>query len=407
MHYTLMHKDIEVAALFLDETTGAIQKIDILYEEPHLPLGVAVKNGIVDRSALNAWWLDRSIPASRSGVRKALEILNLANTKMLLTRNFGLSLSDQYWIRPQGSDVQWGDINFFENPFSEDIGDALFGNEKKRVDFDFCSPDNTSDGFLKKRWKIINGRRCLMKTGSNPFMQQPFNEVIALIVAERLDILHVTYTLVWDDDLPYSVCDDFIGPDTELISAWRVMQTVRKENDTSVYQHYLNCCERLGIANILKSVDQMIVLDYIISNEDRHQNNFGLVRNADTLQWLGAAPLFDSGSSLGYDKLSGQILSGKGVDCKPFKKTHEEQIRLVSSFDWIEFECLRDLEDEMRAVFAKAGDYMEDARKDAIVTSVRRRIDSLHRLAVSGGSFRDNRAEDVEKDVAEEYHFRS
>lgn len=407
MHYTLMHKDIEVAALFLDETTGAIQKIDTLYEEPHLPLGVAVKNGIVDRSALNVWWLDRSIPASRSGVRKALEILNLANTKMLLTRNFGLSLSDQYWIRPQASDVQWGDINFFENPFSEDIGDALFGNEKKRVDFDFCSPDNTSDGFLKKRWKIINGRRCLMKAGSNPFMQQPFNEVIASIVAERLDIPHVTYTLVWDEDLPYSMCDDFIGPDTELISAWRVMQTVRKENDTSVYQHYLNCCERLGIANIRKSVDQMLVLDYIISNEDRHQNNFGLVRNADTLQWLGAAPLFDSGSSLGYDKLSGQILSGKGVECKPFKKTHEEQIRLVSSFDWIEFERLRDLEDEMRAVFAKAGDYMEDARKDAIITSVRRRIDSLHRLAVSGGSFRDNRAEDVEKDVAEKYHFRS
>lgn len=407
MHYTLMHKNTLVAGLFLDEVTGVIEKVDAIYDEKHLPVGVNVKNGIVDRSALNAWWLDRSIPASRSGVRKALEILNLANTKMLLTRNFGLSLSDQYWIRPQGSDVQWGDINFFENPFSEDIGDALFGNEKKRVDFDFCSPDNTSDGFLKKRWKIINGRRCLMKTGSNPFMQQPFNEVIALIVAERLDILHVTYTLVWDDDLPYSVCDDFIGPDTELISAWRVMQTVRKENDTSVYQHYLNCCERLGIANIRKSVDQMIVLDYIISNEDRHQNNFGLVRNADTLQWLGAAPLFDSGSSLGYDKLSGQILSEKGVDCKPFKKTHEEQIRLVSSFDWIEFERLRDLEDEMRAVFAKAGDYIEDARKDAIVTSVKRRIDSLHRLAVSGGSFRDNRAEDVEKDVAEEYHFRS
>lgn len=178
---------------------------------------------------LNAWWIHRSIPASRSGVRKALEILNLANTKMLLTRNFGLSLSDQYWIRPQGSDVQWAEINFFDHPFSEDIGEALFGNEKKGVDFDFCSPDNTSDGFLKKRWKIINGKRCLVKAGSNPFMQQPFNEVIASIVAEHLNIPHVSYTLVWD---------------------------------------------------------------------------------AETLQWLGAAPIFDSGSSLGYDKLPGQILSG-------------------------------------------------------------------------------------------------
>lgn len=403
MHYTLMHKNILVADLFLDEVTGVIEKADAIYNEKHLPVGVKVKKGIVDRAALNAWWIDRSIPASRSGVKKALEILDLANTKMLLTRNFGLSLSDQYWIRPQESAIQWGDINFFDHPFSEDIGEVLFGNEKKGVDFDFCSPDNTSDGFLKKRWKIINGKRCLVKAGSNPFMQQPFNEVIASIVAEHLNIPHVSYTLVWDVEQPYSVCDDFIGPETELVSAWRVMQTVQKENNTSVYQHYLNCCEGLGIADISKAVDQMIVLDYIIANEDRHQNNFGLVRNAETLQWLGAAPIFDSGSSLGYDKLPGQILSGKGVECKPFKRIHEAQIRLVSSFDWIEFEQLRDLEDEIQAVFAKAGDYMEDARKDAIVTSVRKRINQLQEFALSGSLFRDSLTYDVETDRAEEY----
>lgn len=39
----------------------------------------------------------------------------------------------------------------------------------------------------------------------------------------------------------------------------------------------------------------MIVLDYLIVNEDRHQNNFGVVRNAETLEYLGAAPIYDSG----------------------------------------------------------------------------------------------------------------
>ena len=62
--------------------------------------------------------------------------------------------------------------------------------------FDLRSPDNTSDGYLKKRWKIIGGKRCLLKAGSNPFMQQPFNEAAASLVAQRLGIPHVPYTLL-------------------------------------------------------------------------------------------------------------------------------------------------------------------------------------------------------------------
>ena len=77
-------------------------------------------------------------------------------------------------------------------------------------------------------------------------MQQPFNEVIASLAAERLGIPHVPYTLLWDGGIPYSVCEDFITPDTELVSAWRVMKSMKKGNSVSVYQHYLNCCEALG-----------------------------------------------------------------------------------------------------------------------------------------------------------------
>ncbi len=403
MKYTLMHKDVRVAELDIDEATGSIQKIDGLYDAAHLPVGIQVKKGIADRAALNEWWADRSIPASRSGIRTALETLHLQSTKMLLTRCLGLSLSDQYWIRPQDSSVGWSQVNFFDNDFSEDIGDVLLGKAVKSDKFDFHSPDNTSDGYLKKRWKIIDGKRCLIKAGSNPFMQQPFNEVIASKIMERLGISHVRYELMWDDGVPYSVCEDFITPDTELVSAWRVMQTQKKDNSTSIYRHYLNCCEQLGVRNIVQAVDRMIVVDYLIANEDRHQNNFGLVRDANTLTWLGAAPIFDSGSSLGYDKLTGQIMSGKGIECKPFKKTHEEQIKLVTSFDWIDFDSLKDVDKEILSVLNGAGDYMDEARKGAIAASVTRRIEHLKELAMSHHQVIDNTESDVERDVAENY----
>ena len=64
----------------------------------------------------------------------------------------------------------------------------------------------------------------------------------------------------------------------------------------------------------------MIVLDYVIANEDRHFNNFGVLRNAETLEWLGFAPIYDSGSSLGYDKMPAQMRSEKEVGLQALQK---------------------------------------------------------------------------------------
>lgn len=410
MKCLLMHKRTAVASIELDDATGFIQKIGEIYAPEHLPIGIYVKNGVADRTALNTWWTDRSIPASRSGIREALETLEISNTKILLIRCYGLSLSDQYWIRPDGNDLSWDDINFFHHPFSDDIGDVLFGAPKKANVLDFSSPDNTSDGFLKKRWKIIDGKRCLIKGGSNPFRQQPFNEVIATKIMARLGIPHVPYTLIWNREAPYSVCEDFVNENTELIPAWRVMMTKKKDNSTSVYQHFVNCCEALGIKDVVPFLDRMITLDYIIANEDRHFNNFGVIRNAETLEWIGMAPIYDSGSSLGYDKLPGQMKSEKDVGCKPFKNHHIEQLHLVQSFDWLDLAKLDDIEDVIREILSQDtdGNYIDEYRINTVVNSVKRRIQSLEQIIRErqNDSFvHDNTSseDDVEENAAEDY----
>lgn len=404
MEYSLMHKNVLVADLDLDNETGHILKIIKIFNVQHFPVGIVDKNGIADRVALNDWWVDRSIPASRSGVKKALEVLNISNPKILLTKCFGLSLSDQYWIKPQNEDISWETVNFFDNEFSEDIGDVLWGKQLNKDDVNYHSPDNTSDGCLKKRWKIVNGKRCLLKSGSTPFMQQPFNEVIASIIMNRLNIPHVSYSVIFDENgQPYSICEDFITGNTDLVSAWRVMQANKKRSDVSVYQHYINCCELYGVKNIVHAIDQMIVVDYIIANEDRHQNNFGLVRDANTLEWLYPAPIYDSGSSLGYDKLTNQILSGKTIECKPFKKTHEEQLNLVTSFDWIDFGALKGIDKDIKEVFANAGEYIDENRVNAIISSIESRIEYLQGIAISNRQTVDNVDDDVNEDVAEDY----
>ena len=407
MRCTLMHKRIAVAELDLDDTTGFIKKAGTVYAPEHMPVGVPVKKNRVARSSLNEWWTDRSIPASRSGIRDALETLGIAETGMLLIHCFGLSLSDQYWIKPEGTDLIWDKINFFDNPFSEDMGDVLFGKPEKTEKFDFSSPDNTSDGCLKKRWKIINGRRCLIKGGSNPFHQQPFNEVIATEIMRRLGVSHVPYTIMWSEGIPYSVCEDFVTGNIELISAWRIMQTQKRDNNTSVYQHFVNCCNTFEI-DIVPALDRMIVTDYIIANEDRHLNNFGLLRHAETLEWLGFAPVYDSGTSLGYDKVAAQIHSEQNIICKPFKKHHTEQLKLVSSFEWIDFSRLTDTTEMIFAILTdeRAKDFIDENRKTAIACAVKKRIQTLKDIALA---YRPPMSEittedDVEENVAQEYN---
>lgn len=406
MKCTLMHKRIAVAEMELDDATGLIQKIGAVYVPEHLPVGIAVKNGAADRAALNEWWTDRSIPASRSGIREALETLEITSTKMLLVRCYGLSLSDQYWIRPEGFSLTWDAVNFFDNDFSDDIGDVLFGEKKKADALDFSSPDNTTDGNLKKRWKLIGGKRCLVKGGSNPFCQQPFNEVIAAGIMERLGISHVPYEIAWNKGASYSVCEDFVNENMDLVPAWRILKTQKKSNSVSVYQHFVNCCEKLGIQGAVPFIDRMIVLDYIIANEDRHFNNFGVLREAETLKWLGFAPIYDSGSSLGYDKVASQIRSEREVGCKPFKNHHAEQIKLVSDFSWIDFGRLSDVKDLIIETLTADGaeEYMDAGRIEAITESVERRIRNLSELAMKQTAYPTASTEDdVEEDIAEDY----
>lgn len=399
--YILKHKNVPVAELELDTESGAIAAIKEVYRPEHIPVGIPVKKGQVSRKELNDWWNGRAIPASRLGLREALAEFKMSNTQLLLEKCLGLSLSDQYWICPIDTGLKWEQINFFENDFSEDVGNILFGKGGRADGISLMSPDNTSDGWLKKKWTIINGRRCLVKGGSGATQQEPYNEVIASSIMERLHIPHVPYRLLMEEQYPYSVCEDFITPDTELISAWHIMQTKKKPNHITVYRHYVDCCKELGISGVEDALDQMLVLDYLIANEDRHLNNFGVIRHAETLEYLGAAPIFDSGTSLWFDKPVPLINPNVDAPSKPFKTSHEEQIKLVSDFSWVDFPALSGIDEEFREL-VKGSVFIDSARCERICKGLIRRVERLKDIAAKQNKqiVIDNIKNDVERDIA-------
>jgi hypothetical protein len=377
MRYTLMHKTLEVLDMEIDTETFSIAKIYDVFAPAHIPIGVSMAGERrPQRGALNKWWLSRSIPASRSGLRDALERLDVSSTGLLLLKCMGLSLSDQYWVRSSEKPLRWEDINFFENEFSGDVGNALFGHGSKGAEVSLVSPDNTSDGWLQKKWAIADGKRVLIKGGSSPYYQEPLNEILATLLMERLSIPHAAYTLAFEDGMPVSVCEDFITTDSELVSAWSVYNTLKKSNNDSVYTHYCCCVSALGIPGAKELLDKMLVVDFIVANEDRHFNNFGLIRNAETLEWVGPAPVFDSGTAMYYNQLARDFNPNGRAKSKPFAADHAKQVKLAGSLEWLDLDALDGLSEQW-APTLKASRFIEDHRYDALLKALDARIGLL------------------------------
>ena len=306
-----------------------------------------------------------------------LKRLKVPTPLTLARESCGLSLSDQYWIRPENSRLQWEDINFFDHDFSEDVGDILFGGETGMNQINLLSPDNTTDGRLQKRWRTIDGKRYLLKGGSEPYRQEPLNEVLASALAQRMGISHVDYSTIWENGLLYSVCADFITPQTELVTAYQICETKPFAQGGDLYEHYLGCCDALGIPGVRESLDRMLALDYLIANTDRHFGNFGAVRNADTLEWIAPAPLFDSGTSLWCDAATDHINAYAYAKSKTFYQYHADQIELVTSFDWLNFSQLDDIEDAFATILADNPE-IDRKRRNTLCSALRQRIELLN-----------------------------
>ena len=202
----------------------------------------------------------------------------------------------------------------------------MFG--KSDSSFSLKTPNNTSDGWLKKAWIIDDDKRMLVKGSSKPYYQEAFNEKIAYEISQILGINHIKYEIKNIGDKYCSVCENFIDENTELIPVNAIIQNNQKPNHISMYEFVVEELQKLGISDAKTKIDDMLLLDHIIFNEDRHFNNFGFIRNVETLEIKNMAPIYDSGTSLFYNTLDTAIKS-YNPDVKPFYTDRQKQFELI------------------------------------------------------------------------------
>lgn len=376
--FTLMNRKHEIARVVYNvsrkEFTAIGSDVDCL----HAPLGLLTKRNAIALSDFNRWWRGRGIPQAREGLAGLLDGAGVSVPEELIQRNLGLSLSDQYWIRPENSGLKWEDINFFNNSFEKvSLSTAAFAVDGKRAQ---ASPDNTSDGNLEKFWACHGTARCLFKGGTR-FGQEPYNEVVATALHQRLlrDGQYVAYWLEGTGANALCACGDFLTDQEEYVPAVYVERCLNQDPDKNSYEHYLACCESLGVADAQAALDRMIVCDDIIANCDRHFRNFGLIRNVETLE-CRCAPIFDSGSSLWFNVSTSDLAAGEhSFSSKQFFESPAKQMLLVNDFSWLDLSALDGFVDEAMDILT-ANEALS-ARLPCIRAALEWRVERMRNIA--------------------------
>ncbi len=332
MKCSLMNQKREILTTEYDPATSVftqIYEVKNIDYAPYILKSFYCEKDINDptfRTNLCEWFKGRGIPLWRDKLDLLLHRLNITAPYELLAKAFGLSLSDQYWLKPDGSNIPYDDINFFDNDFDyAEFMEASLSTNSSQVTKATAlkTPNNTTDGMLKKAWIIDKGKRYLLKSGYKNETLQPFNEALASEICRRLGFEHVEYTIATYKDIVVSKCPCFITKDTEFITCYQIKNAMKRHNNFTDYEEYIKKLEDQGIVSAREKVENMYILDFLIMNEDRHLNNFGIIRDVNTLKWLDVAPIFDNGQSLKieYANEEEMYISGMGrffYEVKPF-----------------------------------------------------------------------------------------
>lgn len=381
--FILKHKDLDVAMMKMDVRTGMIEYILSVYLPEELPAGCAP-----DGTGLGEWWKLRAIPDSRKGIRQVLSRLSEETSQSLMLSSYGLSLTDHYWIQPVGQELYWKDLNFYENDFTDKLGDILTDSERDQSVSDGISklsPSVSVNGDMKKKWIIRDGRRYLLKVNPNYHSQQAVNEVIAGKLHERLGWKdYVSYEMgaihIRGGEYPCSLSPMFTSVETEFVSVYQIVANYKVPNDISLYEALIRQAVSLG-ANEEEArsfLEYMILTDFILTNTDRHLNNFGFIYDPKQHRLSGMAPLFDTGNSLFYDcdviPHGGNLLD---IPVNSFSKREADQLHYVKTDAGVKLESLAHFPEEAEALLKEYTD-MTDERATETARTIEEKIEYLN-----------------------------
>ena len=364
MEYYLMRKD-DVVTLCNISDDGRMINYSDRFRNPELaPLGFRTS-----RDYLVRWWENRQIPVNSDRIREMLLQKGFDSEGEYLIRNLGLSLTDYYWMKPVDSVLKWKDVNLFENDFRDNL---LMPEREGKESVNSYSPNSSLKGELEKSWIIKDGKRMLVKGNPGRSSQESINEVIASEFHKKQGYDNYTdYSLLKIKGKSYDygcLSESFTDSSMELVSAHAVLTSEVKPDGMSPYEFLIELAVQHGIDGdeFRRDLEYQIVSDYALTNVDRHMENIGILRDADTLKFIRMAPIFDTGRAFN----TGAVIPYTddeidNVELNSFERNEKDLLALVTDRSAVDLSRVLD-EGKIEAL-CKKDSRADDFRINSIV----------------------------------------
>ena len=246
---------------------------------------------------ITSWIEGRKASKHNAHLKKIMERLGCADNEGFIRLTHAVGINDTFWIKSE-EDIAWENVSLYQNPFSEVISRLAFeGAGLYGAPFSSTSPELSCDGSFRKCFRkegeagqygsdiFIYKRGGDLKKGLEPYC-----EVLASEIANIIAPSSVKYDLVMLHRKLASRCNLFTSEHTGYAS-FSKLNTGNSYTFDDVRDFFVrNGCEQ--------TFREMLVIDSLCFNQDRHSGNYGVLFDNDTLQITGMAPVFDLNLSL-------------------------------------------------------------------------------------------------------------
>ena len=234
-------------------------------------------------------WLEtRAIDSHRANSRllkKALRLTDKDDVSTVIHVN-AATITDNYWIRPFGSELKYSDVKFSDDYFSNLALRGGYDSFNKAANSKRSkTPELTNTGSFEKCWKLRGGKWYMYKKATHNEM---FSELFAYKLGEKLRFNMAKYergegyikTPDFTDSasVNFEPASSFMGDNEDYIEVVKAMSEI--------------------CPDAIPDYIRLVFLDTIIANPDRHTNNFGLLRDVKTGKLMGLAPNYDNNMAL-------------------------------------------------------------------------------------------------------------
>lgn len=244
----------------------------------------------------------RILPLDRENAKKILNALGYEQAQdpcykaNIAEHCRAVSLQDTYWVKSENESISWKDVDIRQNHLNKVMMQVALKGDSLTITGRCHTPEITTNGAYAKCWKRENRDLYLYKKGKNG---ESRIEVEVSNILDRTNVPHVKYFSV---DRTTCKCKCMTTNDLSILPA----------------MDFIGYCNRLGLnyqQEYIKidkeNLYKMFIVDYLISNSDRHGLNYGFFYDNNTMEIIGFHPLYDHNNA--FDRKLMQVDTGSLV----------------------------------------------------------------------------------------------